>query len=113
VDAIEAAWANLDGVRGRAFNIGGGADSTLTPLELLDLLQTTEGLRTSVSFAPWRLADQRYYVSDVRSFRAATGWTPRTSVREGLRRLCEAARGATAAAGAGAGAVRPSAAGSA
>jgi CDP-paratose 2-epimerase len=36
---------------------------------------------------PWRTADQRYYVSDVRKFASLTGWAPRTSVRDGVAHL--------------------------
>jgi CDP-paratose 2-epimerase len=33
------------------------------------------------------VGDQRYYVSDTRRFASQTGWSPKTSVREGLREL--------------------------
>jgi CDP-paratose 2-epimerase len=36
---------------------------------------------------PWRMADQRYYVSDTTKFQAATGWAPRVPVTEGVERL--------------------------
>jgi CDP-paratose 2-epimerase len=40
-----------------------------------------------VRFDHWRVGDQRYYVSDTRAFESATGWKPRTGVREGVSRL--------------------------
>ena len=36
---------------------------------------------------PWRVADQKYYVSDTRKFEQSTGWHPQVSVREGLSTL--------------------------
>jgi CDP-paratose 2-epimerase len=102
VEAMAAAFAHMPRVRGRAFNIGGGVEHTLTLLELIDLLGELEGVRPTVTFAPWRPADQRYYVSDVRAFQTATGWAPRTSVREGVRRLYEACREVQAPGGAAA-----------
>jgi CDP-paratose 2-epimerase len=45
------------------------------------------GRRPDVRFEAWRTGDQRWYVSDVRAFGAATGWQPRTSLAEGLGRL--------------------------
>ncbi|HEY8925151.1 MAG TPA: SDR family NAD(P)-dependent oxidoreductase [Polyangia bacterium] len=94
IDAMLAAFRHLPAVRGRAFNIGGGVQNTLTLLELVALLEEQEGLRLPIAFGPWRPADQRYYVSDVRAFRGATGWVPRISVREGVRRLCQSMDGA-------------------
>lgn len=38
-------------------------------------------------FAAWRPGDQRYYCSDIRRFREATGWQPRVLAREGIARL--------------------------
>jgi CDP-paratose 2-epimerase len=87
VDALLLAQANMDRVAGRAFNIGGGPQNTTSLLELVDTIAELNGGRPRVRFEPWRPADQRYYVSDVRAFEAATGWRPRTGVREGAARL--------------------------
>ncbi len=81
-------------VCGRAFNMGGGPDRVLSLLELLDRIEELHGHRPAADFGPWRIADQRYYVSDTRRFTAATGWRARTSVRQGIRRLYEWLRGA-------------------
>jgi CDP-paratose 2-epimerase len=43
--------------------------------------------RPSISFEPWRLADQRFYVSDIRKAERVLGWRPRVRIEEGLRRL--------------------------
>ncbi|HEY3360217.1 MAG TPA: NAD-dependent epimerase/dehydratase family protein [Polyangia bacterium] len=89
VEAMLAAQASLGQIAGRAFNIGGGPANTISLLELLDLIGDLAGARPEVRFEPWRTADQRYYVSDVREFRAATGWSPRVRVRDGVARLRE------------------------
>jgi CDP-paratose 2-epimerase len=87
VDAMLLAHANIDRVGGEAFNIGGGPANTVSLMELIDLIGETLGHRPGVSIEPWRTADQRYYVSDTTKLGAATGWRPRTSVNEGVRRL--------------------------
>lgn len=87
IDAMIFAQANMEAVRGRAFNIGGGPGNTVSLLELIAMLATLLGGMPKVVFANWRAADQRYYVSDCRRFTAATGWKPRVGVREGVRRL--------------------------
>jgi CDP-paratose 2-epimerase len=89
VDAFLLAQEHMDRVAGQAFNIGGGPANTASLLELMDLIAELHGDRSAVRFGGWRPGDQRYYVSDSRKFQAATGWTPRVGVREGVERLYE------------------------
>jgi CDP-paratose 2-epimerase len=87
VDAMLLAVRNIDTVRGQAFNMGGGPDSTVSLRELLSAIESLEGRRPEVAYGDWRVGDQRWYVSDTRSFMAATGWVPRVGAAEGVRRL--------------------------
>jgi CDP-paratose 2-epimerase len=87
VDAMLAAHARMDDLAGRAFNIGGGARNTMSLRELLELSGRLCGAKPSVRYGGWRTADQRYYVSRIDAFTAATGWRPRVGVEEGVRRL--------------------------
>jgi CDP-paratose 2-epimerase len=87
VDALLKAQMNIDRLAGQAFNIGGGPQNTISLRELLELSRRLHGTAPTVRFAPWRAADQRYYVSNTAAFRAATGWHPRVSVEEGVGRL--------------------------
>jgi CDP-paratose 2-epimerase len=86
-EAMVLAHQHIDRTAGRAFNIGGGPANTVSLLELLELLGELTGTRAAYALEPWRTADQRYYVSDIRRFGALTGWAPRTSVRDGVARL--------------------------
>jgi CDP-paratose 2-epimerase len=87
VDAFLRAQAHMAAISGQAFNIGGGPSNTTSLVELLDHIETLNGERPEVEFDAWRAADQRYYVSDTRRFRNATGWQARTSVPAGLDAL--------------------------
>ncbi|HEY4087998.1 MAG TPA: NAD-dependent epimerase/dehydratase family protein [Bryobacteraceae bacterium] len=87
VEAFLLAQANIDTLSGQAFNIGGGLGNTISLVELLDLIAQFQGERPRVSLEDWRTADQRYYVSDIRRFKAATGWAPKVSARAGIERL--------------------------
>lgn len=89
VDAFLLAQAHMDRIAGDAFNIGGGPKNTVSLVELLDLIRELNGGECAIRFEPWRLADQRYYVSNTAKFRSVTGWRPKVDVREGVRRLCE------------------------
>ncbi|WP_284348749.1 NAD-dependent epimerase/dehydratase family protein [Roseisolibacter agri] len=87
VDAMLRAVGHVDELAGRAFNIGGGPANTTSLVELVERIAVLRGEAPSVTFDEWRTGDQRYYVSDVRAFAAATGWTPRTGVADGVERL--------------------------
>jgi CDP-paratose 2-epimerase len=87
VDAFLAAQAQIDTVKGQAFNIGGGPPNTTSLLELIELIERLHGSRPAVSYEPWRPGDQRYYVSNTGKFRTATGWSPRVAFPDGAARL--------------------------
>jgi CDP-paratose 2-epimerase len=87
LDAFLLARERPREVAGRAFNVGGGPGNTASLLELLDLVAELRGSRPRVTFDDWRVADQRWYVSDPTAFSRLTGWEPRTGVREGVARL--------------------------
>lgn len=87
VDAFLQAQKNIQKISGQAFNIGGGPSNTLSLLELVDLINKIQGEKLFTKFENWRVGDQRYYVSDSRKFREATGWTPRVNARQGVAEL--------------------------
>jgi CDP-paratose 2-epimerase len=89
INAFLLAQQHIKKVAGSAFNIGGGAANSISLLELLDLLAELHGGDISVRFEDWRAADQRYYVTDTSKFSGLTGWQPRVSVADGVRRLYE------------------------
>ena len=87
VDAFLLAEANIHTLTGQAFNIGGGLGNTISLKELIELIGAIQGERPEIRSEGWRTGDQRYYVSDTRKFKAATGWAPKVCVREGVERL--------------------------
>jgi CDP-paratose 2-epimerase len=87
VDAFLLAQDRMSEIAGQAFNIGGGPAHTTSLLELVRLIGTLHGTPPHLSFAAWRLGDQRYYVSDIRRFQSRTQWAPRVSLEDGTRRL--------------------------
>lgn len=87
VEAMLLAHSYINTIRGEAFNIGGGPKNTVSLLELTQMIVDVSQKPVDVTFSEWRLADQRYYVSDIKRFQAATGWKPGVPVRQGIELL--------------------------
>jgi CDP-paratose 2-epimerase len=87
IDAFLLAQANIHTLSGQAFNIGGGLGNTISLIELLELIGSLHGSKPQIEMTEWRPGDQRYYVSDTRKFKAATGWAPKVNVHLGVERL--------------------------
>ena len=97
LDAIELSQLFSERLSGRAFNIGGGVQHTLSLLELIEQVETLTGNKFDLAFSEWRVGDQRYYVSDTSRFSAATGWQARIPPEQGLAALSDWISGATGA----------------
>jgi CDP-paratose 2-epimerase len=69
------------------FNIGGGPENTLSLLELLGMLKRMSNMNPKVSFAEWRPADQKVYISNINKAKVSLSWGPKTSPENGVRRL--------------------------
>ena len=77
----------LEGIHLATFADGTGLGNTFSLLELVDLIGRIHGEKPALQMETWRCADQRYFVSDTRKFKAATGWSPRVNARQGVERL--------------------------
>jgi CDP-paratose 2-epimerase len=89
VRAYEAAYQNRDKVSGKAYNIGGGPEQTLSLLELLHHIGQREGRPISPVFSDWRPGDQPVFVCDVRRAKRDFGWEPTIRVEQGVGDLIE------------------------
>ncbi len=89
-DAIAAycgAWRNIDAVKGRAFNLGGGPNNAVSLRQLLDHAAELVGRDADIRFEDWRAGDQRYFVADTRAAEAALALAPKRDWRSGVARL--------------------------
>jgi CDP-paratose 2-epimerase len=84
VDAWIAVLRNIEASRGRVFNLGGGLSNSVSLLELIDLIAGLTGHDVNYDFADWRPGDQPWYVTDINALCSTLGWTPKTSLPEGL-----------------------------
>ena len=90
IGAYELGIANIDELRGQAFNVGGGPANTLSIwAEFGPLLVQLAGREIPVTRGGWRPGDQRVFVADIRQAGAKLGWQPTISPADGIRDLFE------------------------
>lgn len=87
--AYDAATTQIEKTRGKAYNIGGGQENTLSLLELVMLLEEQFGTKLNFKFDDWRPGDQLVYISDLSQAAADFGWRPRISAVEGVANLVD------------------------
>jgi len=88
IDAMLLASEKIEKTQGQVYNMGGGADNSLSVwLEIEPILSELLGRTIKVSHGDWRPGDQPIYISDVSKAHDDFDWQPKTGVDEGLRRL--------------------------
>jgi CDP-paratose 2-epimerase len=76
-------------LRGEAFNVGGGAERSLSLLELFVLLEDLLGVHVQVTHHASRISDQRIFVADLSKATRLLGWRPLVGAREGIARMLD------------------------
>ncbi len=74
---VDAQLAQLDGLRGEVFNVGGGRPCSTSLLELTRLCRDATGRQVAITAEPeTRAADVRIYLTDTSRVQARFGWRP-------------------------------------
>jgi CDP-paratose 2-epimerase len=90
LDAYDTIVRNIEQAAGRVYNIGGGAENTISVwCEFGQLLQQYLGRVIPVRKTDWRPGDQPVYISDIRKAKAELGWEPKVSIQQGSQKLFE------------------------
>jgi CDP-paratose 2-epimerase len=88
IAAYDAAIAHKDQIAGTAYNIGGGAQETLSIWrECGPLLEKYLGRQIFTASGPTRPGDQKVYISDIRKAQGELGWSPQVGVQQGVEEL--------------------------
>ena len=73
-------------IYGKAFNVGGGINYSLSLLEFIEILKE-QGLEISYTFGDWRPGDQKVFVSDNTKVIKELGWEPKTTPVQGIQTI--------------------------
>lgn len=71
------------------YNVGGDGETTIRLAKFLDLLESTNGHRTDISFDDWREGDQKVYVSDIPCAQDTLKRSPSVGIDEGIERYLD------------------------
>lgn len=89
VSAYRAVLANIDGVKGSVFNLGGGPRNAVSILAVLGEIEALVGHPMETSFSNWRAGDQYFFVANTQRLERELGWQAHVRWRSGLRHLAE------------------------
>lgn len=85
----QLAITHINDAKGLAFNIGGGAENSLSLIELFGLLEQIAGISMKYIELPFRESDQRVFVSDLTRARTMLNWDPEVLKYDGVKRMFE------------------------
>jgi len=90
-DAVSATVAAMDrGSSGAVYNVGGGSETTLN--EVIAIFERQSGATLDRREEPVATGDVRRTAADISRARTELGWSPQTSLEEGLQRQLEWAK---------------------
>ncbi|MFA6251634.1 MAG: GDP-mannose 4,6-dehydratase [Candidatus Paceibacterota bacterium] len=87
VNAFDLAFKNIKKTKGKAYTIGGGPKFTVSILEFFKILENISGKNFNYKVKPWRLADQKVYISDISSAKKDFDWVPNINPKEGIKSM--------------------------
>ena len=86
VKLYEKSMEQRNALSGKAYNVGGGLENSLSLLEFIEILKDQD-LQLSFTFGDWRPGDQRVFISDNTKVEKELDWKPETAPDQGIRNL--------------------------
>jgi nucleoside-diphosphate-sugar epimerase len=86
-DCVQATIAAAQAPVGEVYNVGGG--ETANVWDILNRLENLAGRKAKIRYKPARPGDQLHTCADTSKLRRHLGWTPQTSLDDGLTRQWE------------------------
>jgi len=90
LDLIDIQIHRLEELRGQTFNVGGGANNTLSLYETTQLCQEITGQQIPITpVSDTRAGDVPIFITDSRKVMSATGWQPQKDAKTTLTEIYE------------------------
>lgn len=90
IEAYDLAIENIAKTKGQIYNIGGGAENTISIWhEFKPILEKLFNKKIEAVSSDWRPGDQPIFVSDIRKAKRDFGWEPKIGVEDGIKKLYE------------------------
>ncbi len=88
LDVYDAAREKIDRATGQAYNVGGGAQNTISVwAEMGPLLEELLEQKIPVQYGDWRPGDQKVCVYNISKAKRELDWEPRVNVPVGVKKL--------------------------
>lgn len=87
VDALILTANQMSQLSGQDFLIGGGKNSSISPLALLELLKDLHGSEPMITHRQDQCFHQKFYFPDYSKFTSITGWYPKIILKRGITDL--------------------------
>ncbi len=81
------AFKNFTKVRGKAYNVGGGINNSLSVIELLNFLQKKLDIKLNFYKIKKRAFDQKIFISDNKKIYKDLKWKPLVSYKKGINQM--------------------------
>lgn len=78
---------HIESACGKAFNIGGGMQNSLSLLELFSLLEKELSVKLNFTKLPPRESDQKIFVADIARAKEVFGWQPEVGKEAGVGQM--------------------------
>ena len=89
VDLYLKAVENKNDIFGQAFNIGGGAENSLSLLELFTILEMELAIKIVPNNLPPRISDQKVFIADISKAKKMMKWEPKIDKITGVKKMLE------------------------
>lgn len=85
VELYYTALEHIEIVKGKAFNIGGGIEQSLSILELFNILEDMLDVKLTYQQLPPRESDQLVFVSNNSKIESFIPWKPKVTIEKGIQ----------------------------
>lgn len=80
---------NIAQAKGKAFNIGGGYENSLSLLELFGFLEESLDIKLRYKKLPPRESDQKVFIADISKVKELLNWEPEVDYKQGISKMIE------------------------